>query len=71
MRAVVTTLWFLTAFLTGAVLYAASRPGPGLPARSMWLEDKGLFHRCRQAGACGRPGAPSHGPPLPADMDRA
>ena len=71
MRTVVTTLWFLTAFLTGAVLYAASRHGPGLPARSMLLEDKGLFDRCREAGACGKPDASSPGPSLRPDMDRA
>lgn len=71
MRVVVAILWFLTAFLAGAALYAASRSASGLPARSIGFEDKGLFDRCREAGACGKPDAPSPGPPLPADMDRA
>jgi len=71
MRTAVAILWFLTAFLTGAALYAVSRSAPGLPTRSIRFEDKDLFDRCREAGACGKPDAPSPGPPLPADMDRA
>jgi hypothetical protein len=69
MRAAVSILWFLTAFLTGAILYAAIRPG--VPPRPIGFEQEDLFDRCRQAGACGEPGTPSPGPPLPVDIDRA
>ena len=73
MRAVTTILWFLTAFVTGAALYAISRPSPVVQALVMQLKGHGLLERCRQAGACDKPIVPDSRPipPLPSDMDRA
>ena len=73
MRVVVTILWFLTAFVAGASLYAISRPSPMVQALMIQLQGRGLLERCHQAGACGKPGAPDHRPipALPSDMDRA
>ncbi|HEX4273060.1 MAG TPA: hypothetical protein VHZ32_16835 [Rhizomicrobium sp.] len=73
MRAVIALLWFLTAFVAGAGLYAATRPGPVIHALAVKLQGDGLFTRCRQVGACGKPVPPAPGPipALPADMDRA
>ena len=73
MRAVVTILWFLTAFVAGAALFAISRPTPIVQALMIQLKGHGLIERCRQAGACGRPATPDTRPipELPADMDRA
>ena len=73
MRVVVTILWFLTAFVTGAVLYAVNRPNPMLQALVLQLKGHGLLERCRQAGACDKPVVPDRRPipTLPSDMDRA
>jgi hypothetical protein len=73
MRVVVTILWFLTAFVAGASLYALSRPSPVIQALVIQLKGHGLLERCRQAGACDKPIAPDRRPipPLPSDMDRA
>ena len=73
MRAVVTILWFLTAFVAGAALFAISRPTPIVQALMIQLKGHGLIERCRQAGACGRPVAPDQRPipELPSDIDRA
>jgi hypothetical protein len=74
MRAAVTIIWFLTAFVAGAGLYAVSRPSPAMHALVMELKGGGLFERCRQAGTCGKPPAPPPDRPLPSlppDMDRA
>ena len=73
MRAVTTILWFLTAFVTGAALYAISRPNPVVQALVIQLKGHGLLERCRQAGACGKGMVPDQRPipPLPSDMDRA
>jgi len=68
MRTTVAILWFLTAFLTGAAIYAAIRPGMAPPPIGAARED--LFDRCRQAGGCGEPDTQPPGPPLPADIDR-
>ncbi|MBA2590466.1 MAG: hypothetical protein H0U98_17785 [Alphaproteobacteria bacterium] len=73
MRVMVTILWFLTAFVAGASLYAISRPNPVVQALVMQLKGHGLMERCRQAGACGKPAAPDQRPipALPSDLDRA
>ncbi len=73
MRVVVTILWFLTAFVTGAALYAIGRPSPVVQALVMQLKGHGLLERCHQAGACGKPAAPDQRPipELPSDIDRA
>jgi hypothetical protein len=73
MRVMVTILWFLTAFVVGASLYAISRPSPVLQALVMQLKGHGLLERCRLDGACGKPIPPDPRPtpPLPSDMDRA
>ena len=73
MRAMTTILWFLTAFVAGAALFAVSRPNPIVQALVIQLKGRGLLERCHQAGACGKPIAPDSRPipPLPSDMDRA
>ena len=73
MRVVVTLLWFLTAFVAGAGLYAATRPAPLLHALMVRWKGDGLFARCREVGACGKPVPPSRAPipALPPDLDRA
>jgi len=68
MCAAVALLWFLTAFLIGATLYIAIRPGLPPPAIG---SARDLFDKCRQAGACKKPDTAPPGPPLPADIDRA
>ena len=73
MRVVVTILWFLTAFVTGAAIFAISRPSPIVQALVIQLKGRGLLERCHQAGACGKPVVPDQRPipTLPSDMDRA
>ncbi|MFO1247589.1 MAG: hypothetical protein U1E93_05055 [Alphaproteobacteria bacterium] len=73
MRMIVTILWFLTAFVAGAALFAISRPTPIVQALMIQLKGHGLIERCRQDGACGKPASPDNRPipELPADMDRA
>jgi len=73
MRAILTTLWFLTAFVAGATIFAVSRPTPVIQALVTQLKGRGILERCHQAGACGKPAAPDQRPipPLPSDMDRA
>jgi hypothetical protein len=73
MRVVVTILWFLTAFVAGASLYAVSRPSPVIQALVIQLKGHGLLERCRQAGACDKPIVPDRRPipSLPSDLDRA
>ena len=73
MRVVVTILWFLTAFVAGASLYAISRPSPVIQALVIQLKGHGLLERCRQAGACDKPIVPDRRPipSLPSDLDRA
>ena len=76
MRRLLMVLLFVTAFLAGAGLFAATRPRPVLDAFVMELTGAGLFERCRQAGACEKPAAPrpppaSRPPQTPPDMDRA
>jgi hypothetical protein len=67
MRWMVTLLWFLTAFVAGAGLYAASRPLPVLRALMVQLKDG---PHCREA--CAKPASSvPRLPPPPADMDRA
>ena len=73
MRAMVTILWFLTAFVAGAAIFAVSRPAPCVQALVMQLKGRGLLERCHQARACGKPLVPDQRPipALPSDMDRA
>jgi hypothetical protein len=73
MRGMVALLWFLTAFVLGAGVFAATRHRPVLHAVVVELNGGNLFTRCRQAGACNKPApAPRQPvPQLPADMDRA
>jgi hypothetical protein len=66
-------IWFLTAFVAGAGLYAVSRPSPAMHARVMEIKGGGLLERCRQTGPCGKAPAPQLDrplPQLPPDMDR-
>ncbi len=72
-KAMVTTLWFLTAFVAGAAIFAINRPSPILQALVIQLKGRDLLHRCHQAGACGKPTPQEQRPipPLPSDMDRA
>ena len=73
MRVVVTILWFLTAFVAGAAIFAVSRPSPLVQSLVIQVKGRGLLERCHQAGTCGKPDAPDHRPvpALPSDMDRA
>lgn len=73
MRAILTILWFLTAFVAGAAIFAISRPSPVIQALVTQLKGRGILERCHQAGACGKPAVPDSRPipPLPSDMDRA
>ena len=73
MRAIITLLWFLTAFVAGAAIFAVSRPTPVIQALVTQLKGRGLLERCHQAGACGRPAAPDQRPipQLSSDLDRA
>ncbi|HJT42826.1 MAG TPA: hypothetical protein VJ750_04920 [Rhizomicrobium sp.] len=69
-------LWFVAAFLGGAILFLATRPAPVLNAMVIELTGGNLFDRCREAGACGQqvspPVLPATQPPSPPpDMDRA
>ena len=49
MRVVVTILWFLTAFVAGAAIFAVSRPSPMVQALVIQLKGRGLLERCHQA----------------------
>jgi hypothetical protein len=73
MRRMLAVLWFVLAFLAGAGFFLATRPRPVLNAFVIQLKGGGLFERCREAGACGKPVAPHPlpGPQTPSDMDRA
>ena len=73
MRAIITLLWFLTAFVAGAAIFAVSRPTPVIQALVTQLKGRGILERCHQAGACGQPAAPDQRPipQLPSDLDRA
>jgi hypothetical protein len=74
MRRLTAVLWFVTAFLAGAGLFLVTRPKPVLHAIVRELQGGGLFERCRQAGACGKP-VPAvprpHPQQMPSDPDRA
>ena len=74
MRWLSAVLLFVTAFLTGAVLFLVTRPASELRALVLELHGPRLIERCRQAGACARLDiAPPPQPPrkrAPADMDR-
>lgn len=73
MRVVVTSLWFLTAFVVGAAIFAVTRPSPMVQALVIQFKGHGLLERCHQAGPCGKPTVPDERPipALPSDMDRA
>jgi len=76
MRLMLLVIWFATAFMAGAGLFAATRPKPVLDAFVMELKGVGLIERCRQAGACAQldlapPPDPRPRETPPADMDRA
>ena len=74
MRAILTILWFLTAFVAGAAIFAVGRPTPVIQALVSQLKGRGILERCHQAGACGKPVAPDSSrpiPSLPSDLDRA
>ncbi len=73
MRAIITILWFLTAFVAGAAMFAVSRPTPVIQALVIQLKGRGILERCHQAGACGKASVPDRRPipSLPSDLDRA
>ena len=43
MRAILTTLWFLTAFVAGATIFAVSRPNPVIQALVTQLKGRGIL----------------------------
>ena len=73
MRAILTILWFMTAFVAGAAIFAVSRPIPVIQALVTQLKGRGILDRCHQDGACGKPAVPDSRPipSLPSDLDRA
>ena len=73
MRVMVTVLWFLTAFVAGAAIFAISRPSPVIQALVIQLKGRGMLERCHQAGACDKASVPDRRPipSLPSDLDRA
>ena len=76
MRWLTAALLFAMAFLAGAGAFLATRPAPVLRALVMELQGRGLFERCREAGACAKlnlapPSQPRPREMAPADMDRA
>ena len=73
MRAIRTILWFMTAVVAGAAIFAVSRPIPVIRALVTQLKGRGILDRCHQDGACGKPAVPDSRPipSLPSDLDRA
>jgi hypothetical protein len=68
-------VWFVVAFLAGAVLFLVTRPAPVLHELVLDLKGVRMIERCRLAGACAKSG-PEVPPPrlrqtTPPDMDRA